>query len=285
MSEQIDTAAVEDAAPEVVETVSTPGSILRAAREERGMSVGEVAQVIRFSQRQIEALERDDYAQLPGATAVRGFMRSYAKLLRIDPAPLLASLDEAIPSPAADVRPPVNMGEAELVPLTERIPLRRILSVAVLLALAVFWFFTQPGDKPADSAATPPAAETVAAPAVVAPAPTLVEAAPAAPAANVAAPVAPAAAPVAPPAIAAAPVPFTGLRVEFDGRSWIEVRDATQKVVFVGEYSAGTKQNVDGKAPFQVWIGKASAVRVTFGERSIDLRPHTREEVARLTVE
>ena len=76
-----------------------------------------------------------------------------------------------------------------------------------------------------------------------------------------------------------------GLRVEFDDRSWIEIRDATQKIVFVGEYPAGTRQSIEGKAPFQVWIGKASGVRLFMGERSIDLKPHTREEVARFSLE
>jgi cytoskeleton protein RodZ len=42
---------------------------------------------------------------------------------------------------------------------------------------------------------------------------------------------------------------------------------------------------VEGKAPFQVWVGRASGVRMFMGERSIDLKPHTREEVARFTVE
>jgi cytoskeleton protein RodZ len=79
--------------------------------------------------------------------------------------------------------------------------------------------------------------------------------------------------------------PHAGLRVEFDDRSWIEVRDATQKIVFVGEYPAGTLQNIEGKAPFQLWIGRASSVRVFMAERSIDLKPHTREDVARFTLE
>jgi cytoskeleton protein RodZ len=65
----------------------------------------------------------------------------------------------------------------------------------------------------------------------------------------------------------------------------VEIRDATQKIVFVGEYPAGTRQNVEGKAPFQVWIGKASGVRLFMGERGIDLKPHTREEVARFSLE
>jgi hypothetical protein len=80
-------------------------------------------------------------------------------------------------------------------------------------------------------------------------------------------------------------IPVAGLRIEFDDRSWIEIRDATQKVVLVGEYAAGTRHNVDGKAPFQLWIGRASGVRVYMGERAIDLKPHTREEVARFTLD
>lgn len=90
---------------------------------------------------------------------------------------------------------------------------------------------------------------------------------------------------VAPTAPVAAAAPAQGLRLEFVARSWIEVRDAAQQVVFSGEYPAGTHQSVAGKPPFQLWIGKASGVRVFFGERSVDLQPYTRADVARLTVE
>ncbi len=58
-----------------------------------------------------------------------------------------------------------------------------------------------------------------------------------------------------------------------------------RRIVFVGEYPAGTRQDIEGKPPFQVWIGKASGVRLFMGERAIDLKPHTREEVARFTLE
>lgn len=287
MSENLDEQEVAEEA-QVTEAPArlTPGALLRAAREEKGVSVADVAQVIRFSPRQIDALEADDYAALPGATAVRGFVRSYAKFLKLDPAPLLADLDPAVPAPEADVRPPTNMGEAEQPSFSDRVPPRFIATAfgLLLVALAAFWFFTRP--SPPEKAGEPLAVQSpavVSAPQPVAiatpPATPVSEPAPAQPAEAVAAP-APAA--VAPPATVAS---TSGLRVEFDDRSWIEVRDATQKVVFVGEYSAGTKQNVEGKAPFQIWIGKASGVRVSMAGRAIDLKPHTREEVARLTVE
>lgn len=259
---------------------STPGSVLRSAREARGQSIADVVQVIRFSSRQIEALERDDYASLPGPTAVRGLVRNYAKFLKLDAAPLLAQLEPAVPVPEADVRPPANMGEAEQPAMLERVPRKLIAAVFAVLALALAadWFFNRPesGDAGRALSGAPAipgktALGSGAAPAVVpvlAPAPAVV-------AAN-----------DSPGAAAVADLPPPGaLRVEFDDRSWIEIRDATAKIVFVGEYPAGTRQNVDGKAPYQVWIGKASGVRLFLGERSIDLKPHTREEVARFTLE
>ena len=268
--------------PEVVVAIesSTPGAVLRRAREARGQSIADVVQVIRFSAHQIEALERDDYASLPGATSVRGLVRNYARFLKLDAAPLLTQLEPAVPVAETDVRPPTNMGEAEEAGVVERVPPGLIVIGVVLLLLALggYWYATLPADSRLPSllrdvsggpAAVAPG--TVSAPStvpVVQPAPAVVAESP----------------PVAAGETSAAP-PYAGLRVEFDDRSWIEIRDATQKIVFVGEYPAGTRQNVDGKAPFQIWIGRASAVRVFMGERSIDLKPHTREEVARFNLE
>ncbi len=271
---QVDQAAEQDAPDE-----PTLGTLLRQAREARGQSIADVVQVIRFSARQIEALERDDYASLPGSTAVRGLVRNYAKFLKLDAAPLLAQLDPAVPVPEADVRPPTNMGEAEQPTIVDRIPLTWVAAgaVAVILAVGGYWYAglpgeATPGNAPQQSAAVATEQPKEPVPGAVVP---LVQPEPAVVAGN---PPLAAGQPTVPPATG-------GLRVEFDDRSWIEIRDATQKVVFVGEYPAGTRQNVDGKAPFQVWIGKASGVRLFMGERSIDLKPHTREEVARFNLE
>ena len=253
---------------------NSPGSVLRRAREARGQSIADAVQVIRFSAHQIEALERDDYASLPGPTSVRGLVRNYAKFLKLDATPLLAQLEPAVPLPEADVRPPTNMGEAEQPTIAERLPFNLILIgiVFVALVLAGYWYTTVPDhEDSAPSTRSQVDSSPVVAPGavpVVAPTPAVVvEAQPG----NSGA--------------ASAMPPFAGLRVEFDDRSWIEIRDATQRIVYVGEYPAGTRQNVEGKAPFQVWIGKASGVRLFMGERSIDLKTHTREEVARFTLE
>jgi cytoskeleton protein RodZ len=80
---------------------ATPGQILRAARLGRGLSIQDVGRQLRLSIRQITALEEDDYSKLPSGTFLRGFVRNYAKLLQLDPAPLLQRIEKALPPPQA----------------------------------------------------------------------------------------------------------------------------------------------------------------------------------------
>ena len=68
----------------------SPGATLAAAREAHSLSIEQVASHLNLAPRQVVALETDNYAALPGMVIARGFFRSYAKLLRIDPIPLLA---------------------------------------------------------------------------------------------------------------------------------------------------------------------------------------------------
>ncbi len=73
-------------------TVMNVGQMLREAREQQGLSVNDVANRIKFAPKQIEWLEADDFVKLPEAAFVRGFVRSYARLLNLDTASLIASL-------------------------------------------------------------------------------------------------------------------------------------------------------------------------------------------------
>lgn len=71
---------------------ASAGARLAAYRQERGLTIEQVSSQLNLASRQIVALENDDYSALPGTPIVRGFIRSYAKLLKIDPTPLLASI-------------------------------------------------------------------------------------------------------------------------------------------------------------------------------------------------
>jgi cytoskeleton protein RodZ len=68
------------------------GSTLRGARVQRGLTIEQVAQDTRISARFLEALEAETFEDLPAPVYVRGFLRSYANFLHVDPAPLLESL-------------------------------------------------------------------------------------------------------------------------------------------------------------------------------------------------
>src|SRR5687768_4474258 len=65
------------------------GQELAAAREARGLALADVAQSLKFAPRQLEALEQERFDALPGATFAKGMVRSYARLLKLDPEPLL----------------------------------------------------------------------------------------------------------------------------------------------------------------------------------------------------
>ena len=69
-----------------------PGRILAAQREALGWSVEQVADQLKMAVRQVVALEAGDYPALPSAAVVRGFVRAYAKIVRLDPAPLVAMI-------------------------------------------------------------------------------------------------------------------------------------------------------------------------------------------------
>ncbi len=65
------------------------GQRLKEARESRGISLQEVSVHLKISNRILRALEEGDSAQLPAKTFLRGFVQSYAQLLRLDSAEIL----------------------------------------------------------------------------------------------------------------------------------------------------------------------------------------------------
>ncbi|MFZ6780084.1 helix-turn-helix domain-containing protein [Undibacterium sp. Ji83W] len=104
---------VEPLASEIVENkailsvVQTAGAQLSAARVQLGLSLQQVADQLKLSQRQILALENNQFDDLPKMVIVRGFVRSYAKLLKLDPVPIIDSLpaEKGLGGLDADLRP------------------------------------------------------------------------------------------------------------------------------------------------------------------------------------
>ncbi|PHV36073.1 helix-turn-helix domain-containing protein [Janthinobacterium sp. BJB304] len=83
------------------------GAQLKAQREALGWPVEQVADQLKLAPRQVIALEEGDMAALPNVAVVRGFVRAYAKVVRLDAAPLVAMI-EVHPAPAQDPAAPVR---------------------------------------------------------------------------------------------------------------------------------------------------------------------------------
>jgi cytoskeletal protein RodZ len=61
------------------------GSVLKDARERRGIGLRQIAEDTKISVRALEALERNDISQLPGGIFSRAFVRAYASKIGLDP--------------------------------------------------------------------------------------------------------------------------------------------------------------------------------------------------------
>jgi cytoskeleton protein RodZ len=77
---------------------SACGGALRQIREKQGLSVHDVSTNLRLSNKQIEAIEADHFHQLPQPSIVRGFIRNYAKMLKVDSDPIIAAYNALIPN-------------------------------------------------------------------------------------------------------------------------------------------------------------------------------------------
>ena len=281
----------------VAEHVS-PGQALAAARAALKLSVADVSQQIKYGVRQIAAIEADDYAKLPGTTFVRGMIRSYAKLVQIDAEPLLADLGRRdIPGPVTvDLR---TSGQEPFLEGGEKSNRVYVwLSVAALVAVAVvgYQWWANPLDTGEVVKITPKAAKSEANASAAAPVPELApERSADAPApagmpepegtgeARAAEQRTPAAVPAG--AAGAGASGRKRLELEFGQQSWVEIKQANGKILLSQLNQAGTSQLIEGVPPFEVVIGNAANVRLKYDGEAVDLRPHFKIDVARLTLE
>ncbi len=72
----------------------SPGAMLAAQRETLELSIQQVADQLNLTMHFVRALEADCYDKLPGEVFVRGYIRAYSNLLRLDPVQLLLIFDE-----------------------------------------------------------------------------------------------------------------------------------------------------------------------------------------------
>ncbi|HTD90816.1 MAG TPA: RodZ domain-containing protein [Burkholderiales bacterium] len=263
-----------------------PGATLAAARIAKGMTVEDVARLLKLSVAQVRAIEADDHSKLPSLVFVRGFIRSYARIVSVDIVPLLppqAAVAENRDTHLMHHAPGVSFERNRRRPL----PLIAAGVTFVLLGLAYYEFVLN----------APPAAVQVAS---TVPTPQMPSVAPGddppdspAPALSTS---------VATAEVPGPPVPEENLKLKksidpssganekglhflFNGESWVEVRDGEGKVVFSKTNAAGSERIVRGDPPFSVVVGGASGVQLSYNGSRVDLASYATEDVARLRLE
>ena len=297
----------------------TPGMQLAMRRQEFGWSVEQVASQLNLAPRQILAMETDDYGALPGMAVARGFIRSYAKLLKLDSAPMLAriakapgSAEQSIPLrraiPTTSFQPHRGATRSR-----QGVPFKLLLvsGVVIVAALAAAVFSQREqlaGVLPASlaglmerapAAATAPVAgeqregrvldTEVAAPlhqSEAAARPPVAVQAPAGMTPELSpVPVGGAASakPAAPAASGAAQA-ANSLVLSMRQDSWVEVRRADNSTITSRVMRAGSTESFELSGPLTVTVGNASAVNATVRGAPLDLAASTRNNVARLSI-
>lgn len=245
-----------------------PGRCLREARERQALTVEDVADRLHLQQAQVEALENDDYARFSAPIFVSGYLRSYSRLLGLDPEPMVRALEQQ-----GLEQPPI------LSELTAKMPAVRRRSVtlhgrrgvylgAALALAAVLWVVTRPAvvefaqdGKPED---------TVAASATPAGG---FEAVPAAPAATE--DIHPEEEPPPP-----SSEPMDDLVLRFSGESWVEVADVTGRRLAYRMGNAPDVLRLRGLAPFDILLGNAPNVSIEYNGKPYQNVPISRTNVA-----
>jgi len=273
------------------------GAALKEAREAQGLAVDDVAQQLKFAPRQIESLEQERFERLPGPTIARGMVRNYARLLKLDPEPLVRQMGpqaEGVPDPGA-----IAERFRQEVPFSDGAKRSTLLyagfSVGLLVlvaALAYEWQqqkvvrpeFVAPARERAEEPKEEPVqsaeAKQVPVPQPVKEAPRVLE--------EKKEPVAEKKEPEALVKPAAVEQPLApGIHrivLRTEAEAWIEVKDGAGRTLISSLHPAGAERSLRGQAPFELVIGNAASVKLTYDGKPVDLRPHTRVEVARLTL-
>lgn len=301
------------------------GSALRAARQEAGLSVADVAGALKVEEPIVRALEAEHYADLPPQPYIRGYVQRYARVVGLDAGKVLSGFNtvEETQTVSPTVLPPSRRKVYDDF-ARERWGLLYggiVLVFIIVVAGALWWAWSgenaKPAESPIDEAAGLPVAEDAVprrpdepavAPVRVPPEPPAVAASdspavvsdsssadvpdpPAAAASDpLSADVSTAAGegvadPDAPAAIdGEQPLAPDQITFAFDEDSWVEVRDRNGKLMHGDLGRSGDVVTLTGEAPFEILVGYADGVKITFNGDPVALEPGTRGDVARLVV-
>lgn len=297
MNEGQDSELSAAAAPQA--GADSAGALLRQARQDSGAHIATLAAMLKVPVAKLEALEADNYAALPDIVFARALAASVCRILKIDPAPVLALLPQGQNPRLVSERAPINAPVRGSAVGPGGNPysgagsrwVSGVILVLLVAALLLYFYPRQrgagnaPGAPPAFPASAAPAhnpadsAAQDAAGAPLQPAPDQASAPAPAPPASAAA-----SAPVAAPAAGAASEPLLVLRARSE--TWVRVRDASGALAAQRTLAAGEAVTVaaDAPRPLEVVIGRANAAEVLVHGKPFAIGAVTRDNVARFEV-
>ena len=291
-----------------------PGQLLRNAREQLGWTREQVASRIHLRLTLIAAIESDTYDKHTSHTFIRGYLRTYAKLVGIPDETILAAYDKLGLTPPDNIDMQSFSRRSRQQANDSRLKVVTWLVILVLIALSVAWWWQSTarrsaGDEalaatemsatanpqgatlssaadvvdpvlmPVASDAMATAAEpTVSGAAATAP---QVEASSAAVATVTSASVA--TLPVADDT-AADPAKAPQLKMSFTADCWLDVKDAKGKTLFSGLKKANDQLVLEGPEPLKFIIGAPMAVNIEYQGKSIDMSRYNNGRTARLSL-
>lgn len=273
-----------------------PGRRLAEARAAMQMTVADVAQQLKLSVAQVEALEAGEHARLPGPVFVKGFVRNYARLVGVEVTQLLGALELPSPPSGADAVPPSQ--DVPFEPVREFNWRPYLIGVLLLIgAMGVYEMWRSGVLQPRQSADTASAPSVASQQSVVTPGSSVVAAQPvslpspekAEQTADVTLLIKPERSPApektSERASAVAPADSGPVVLRFSALSWVEVRDRDDRVLLSQLNAPGSEKALSGPKPLRLVIGNANAVRMTVAGKPFDLTPHTSLNVAKVILE
>jgi cytoskeleton protein RodZ len=283
-----------------------PGAQLAQARADLHLTHEDVAARLHLASRQIQALEQDDYTSLPGATYVRGYLKSYALLLGLSPEPILETHARLAAATVA-VDYSVIAPQREITSRHHQVRFVTYFMIAIVIGLAIAWWQGRDTRPPnpllttGDSAPAAPAADAgttadsgnapVETPAAAAPGSNTDTGSQATATQAPSIPAVAASIPALTPPPMAVPAPAvlpTGPRMKLvlttDQDSWADIRDARQIKLLYETVPAGRTLTLEGVAPVSVFLGNAAGVRLDYNGQPVDISPHKRGMIARFTL-
>lgn len=132
---------------ESADSLGNPGAKLAAMRTKLGYSQEYVAGKLHLRVRLIELLEADEYDNLPETVFIKGYIRAYAKLVDINPEPLMQTFDRLHPS-ERKFEKALWQSQRETHKAEYAIRwLTGFFAIAVLVAVAVWWYSNKDNER------------------------------------------------------------------------------------------------------------------------------------------